>query len=70
MTQQEKINAFIVWGSAIAAMLDELESNTLHYGNNLESIILKAHHFNQWFTPDQSKRALRAITLMQNRNRS
>jgi len=64
MTLQERINAFIVWGSAMAAMLDELEFNTLNEGNNIESIILKAHHHNQWFTPDQSKRALKAITIM------
>src|SRR4051812_7714363 len=64
MTLQERINAFIKWGNAIAAMLDELESDASHEGNKLAPVISAAQQYNQWFTADQTKRALRAITFM------
>ncbi len=68
MTIQDRMNALIVWGNAIAAMLDELDSNTLQEGNILDSIITKAHHQNQWFTSDQTRRALRSLSSILERS--
>ncbi len=59
-----RIEAFIKWGHALSAMLEELEMNRGESGNELSRIIRKAYRENGWFTEENSQQALWAIANM------
>jgi hypothetical protein len=64
MTLEQRISALEMWGNAISAMLDELESNDGESGNQLDTILRRARDKNQWFVKENSIKALRSITKM------
>lgn len=61
MTLEQRINALVMWGNAISAMLDEHNSENRESGNQLDTVLRKAQNKNQWFIEKNSLKSLNSI---------
>ncbi|MBK7963924.1 MAG: acyl-CoA reductase [Bacteroidetes bacterium] len=60
MKKSERIEILSVWGNAIGALVDELESAGNHSENPLQRVLVLAKNANAWFTFDNIIRSLKA----------
>lgn len=68
MKKSERIEILSVWGNAIGALVDELESAGDHTDNPFQRVMVQAKNANAWFTFDNIIRSAKAHVVWLEKN--